>query len=84
MAADSDGDETTLKRAPTAADIAELGEPHHLNIPGDPLGDTCDYARDFAKLKREGKAPAKRWRERPAAALGGSRGAGPRPVGFER
>jgi len=56
--ADDAGDEELLKRAPTAADIAELGEPHHLNIPGDPLGDTCEYARDFAKLKREGKAPA--------------------------
>jgi hypothetical protein len=56
--ADSDGDETTVKRAPTAADIAGLGEGFHLNLPADPLGDTCDYARDFAKLKREGKAPA--------------------------
>lgn len=56
--AGGDGDETLVKRAPTAADIAGLGEPHHLNIPGDPLGDTCEYARDFAKLKREGKAPA--------------------------
>ncbi len=56
--ADGDGDETTIKRAPTAGDIAELDEPHHLNLPGDPLGDTCVYARDFAKLKREGKAPA--------------------------
>jgi hypothetical protein len=56
--ADADGDETTLKKAPTAADIAKLGEGIHINIPGDPLGDTCDYARDFAKLKREGKAPA--------------------------
>jgi hypothetical protein len=56
--ADEDGDETILKRAPTAADIAGLGEGIHINIPGDPLGDTCDYARDFAKLKREGRAPA--------------------------
>jgi hypothetical protein len=56
--ADEDGDETIVKRAPTTADIAGLGEPHHLNIPGSPLGDTCEYARDFAKLKREGKAPA--------------------------
>lgn len=56
--ADKDGDETTLKRAPTAADIAKLGDGYHLNIPGDPLGDTCEYAKDFAKLKREGKAPA--------------------------
>lgn len=56
--ADGDGDETVLKRGPTAADIAELGEGHHINLPGDPLGDTCDYARDFRQLKREGKAPA--------------------------
>ena len=27
------------------------------NLAGDPLGDTCVYARDFAKLMREGKAP---------------------------
>jgi hypothetical protein len=56
--ADADGDETLIKQAPTAADVAGLGEPHHLDIPGDPLGDTCDYARDFAELKREGRAPA--------------------------
>ncbi len=51
------GKEIVVKRAPTAADIAGLGEKFHLNLPGDPLGDTCVFARDFAKLKREGKAP---------------------------
>jgi hypothetical protein len=56
--ADSSGKETTLKQAPEAGDIATLGEGFHLNIPGNPLGDTCVYARDFAQLKREGKAPA--------------------------
>jgi hypothetical protein len=56
--ADEDGDETTLKRGPTAGDVARLGDGYHLNIPGDPLGDTCEYARDFAKLKGEGRAPA--------------------------
>jgi hypothetical protein len=56
--ADSSGDETLVKRAPTAADIAGLGEQFHLNLPADPLGDTCDYAKGFAKLKREGEAPA--------------------------
>jgi hypothetical protein len=56
--ADSSGSETTLKQAPKAGDIATLGEGFHLNLPGDPLGDTCVYAKDFAKLKREGKAPA--------------------------
>ncbi len=51
------GKEEAIKRAPTAADIAGLGDPYHLDLPGDPLGDTCVYARDFAKLKAEGKAP---------------------------
>jgi hypothetical protein len=52
-----DGDEIPVKKGPTAADIAELGQDHYINIPGDPLGDTCVYARDFLKLKREGQAP---------------------------
>jgi hypothetical protein len=56
--ADRGGDETLVKRAPTAADIAGLGDGYHLNLPGSPLGNTCEYAKDFAKLKREGKAPA--------------------------
>jgi hypothetical protein len=54
---EEDGKEKTIKRAPTAADIAGLGDPFHLDLHGDPLGDTCVYARDFAKLKAEGKAP---------------------------
>jgi hypothetical protein len=54
----ADGKEVVVKHGPTVADIAGLGEGFHLNLPGDPLGDTCVYARDFAKLKREGKAPA--------------------------
>lgn len=56
--AGSSGEETTLKAGPTAGEIAALGEGFHLNLPGDPLGDTCVYAKDFAQLKREGKAPA--------------------------
>jgi hypothetical protein len=54
---EEDGKEVLVKRAPTAADLAGLGDPYHLELPGDPLGDTCVYARDFAKLVREGKAP---------------------------
>jgi Vacuolar protein sorting-associated protein 62 len=50
--------EKLVKRGATAADIAGLGDEYHLDIPGDPLEDTCVYARDFARLKREGKAPA--------------------------
>ncbi len=53
----ADGSEKLLEQAPRAADIAGLDQNHHLNLPGDPLGDTCVYARDFAKLVREGKAP---------------------------
>jgi hypothetical protein len=47
-----------VKRAPTAADIAGLDENFYLELPGKVLDDTCVYARDFAKLKREGRAPA--------------------------
>jgi hypothetical protein len=54
-----DGDkEVVLKSAPTSEDIAGLDESHHLDLPGSPLGNTCVYAKDFAALKREGKAPA--------------------------
>ncbi len=52
------GKEIVVKRAPTAADVAGLGETFHLNLPGNPLGNTCVYAKDFAKLKRQGRAPA--------------------------
>jgi hypothetical protein len=51
------GGEVLLKHGPTAADIAGLGSEYHLELPGDPLGDTCVYARDFARLKAEGRAP---------------------------
>jgi hypothetical protein len=47
-----------VKKAPTAADIAGLDETFYLNLEGEALEDTCVYARDFAKLKREGRAPA--------------------------
>jgi hypothetical protein len=50
--------EELVKKAPTAADVAGLGDEYHLNIPGDPLDDTCVYARDFEAMVREGKAPA--------------------------
>lgn len=50
--------EVALKAAPTAADIAGLGDAFHLDLPGDPLGDTCVYARNFEALVNAGKAPA--------------------------
>lgn len=46
-----------VRRAPTAADIAGLGEDYYLNLDGEALGDTCVYARDFEQLKDEGRAP---------------------------
>ncbi len=53
-----DGSEERIAWAPTATEIAGKGANYHLNLPGNPLGDTCVYARDFARLKEEGKAPA--------------------------
>jgi hypothetical protein len=47
-----------VKKAPTARDIAGLGDDYYLNLNGDPLGETCVYAKDFARMVGERKAPA--------------------------
>jgi len=47
-----------VKRAPTAADVAGLGEGWYLDYEGKVLGKTCVYAKAFRKLREEGKAPA--------------------------
>jgi hypothetical protein len=52
------GKELPVMKAPTADDIAGLGDAFHLDLPGDPLGDTCVYAKDFSKLRQAGRAPA--------------------------
>jgi DNA-directed RNA polymerase subunit K/omega len=49
---------TTVRRAPTAQQIAGLGEGWYLNLQGEALGDTCVYAKAFKQLIKEGKAPA--------------------------
>jgi hypothetical protein len=49
---------TTIRRAPTAAQIAGLGEGWYLNLEGTALGNTCVYAKAFKRLLDEGKAPA--------------------------
>jgi hypothetical protein len=49
---------TTVRHAPTAADIAGLRGDWYLNLEGRALGDTCVYAKAFKKLLEEGKAPA--------------------------
>jgi hypothetical protein len=46
-----------IHSAPTAAGLAGLGPSYYLNLRGDPLGDTCVYARDFQRLRAEGRAP---------------------------
>jgi hypothetical protein len=57
-----DGREIALKRAPTAADVARLGDDYYLDLPGDPLGVDCpqdgSYATDFQRLRAAGRAPA--------------------------
>jgi hypothetical protein len=49
---------TVIRRAPTAGQIAGLGDGYYLNLEGRVLGDTCVYAKAFKKLIAEGKAPA--------------------------
>jgi hypothetical protein len=55
-------DETTGKledvtKAPSIKEIAGLKGDYYLNLRGEALGDTCVYARDFAQLLLEEKAP---------------------------
>jgi hypothetical protein len=52
------GELTTVRHAPTAADIAGLRGDWYLNLEGRALGDTCIYAKAFKKLIAAGKAPA--------------------------
>ena len=52
-----DPDGKVVTTAPTAAEIAGLGQGYHLNIPGKPLHPGCNYAKDFAALKTAGEGP---------------------------
>ena len=47
-----------VQRAPTATELAGLGNGYYLDLPGNPLNPGCTYAKDFAALKRAGRAPA--------------------------
>ena len=47
-----------VRRAPRAADLAGLNEDFYLDLPGNPLRPGCTYARDFAAIRRAGRAPA--------------------------
>ena len=51
------GGERLVKQAPALEDVRNRGERYYLDLPGDPLGDTCVYAKDFDRLKRQGRAP---------------------------
>jgi hypothetical protein len=57
-----DGKDVTIKRGPTAADIAQLGDDYYLDLPGDPLDVKCpekgSYPKDFQALRNDQKAPA--------------------------
>jgi hypothetical protein len=46
-----------VKRAPSAADVVNLGPDYHLDVPGDALNPGCTYAKDFRALKQAGRAP---------------------------
>lgn len=46
-----------VKQGPTRDDIKGKGADFYLDLPGDPLGDTCVFSRDFDRMKRGGEAP---------------------------
>ena len=56
------GKDVPVKKGPTAADIAGLGDDYYLDLPGDPLSIKCpargSYAKDFQALRNDGQAPA--------------------------
>jgi hypothetical protein len=56
------GKDVPVKKGPTAADVAGLGDDYYLDLPGDPLRVKCpkagSYATDFKALRVAGKAPA--------------------------
>jgi hypothetical protein len=47
-----------VKKVPSLEDVAGSGEDAFLDLRGQPLGDTCVFAKDFDALKNEGRAPA--------------------------
>jgi hypothetical protein len=53
----ADGRLEAVRTAPGVADIAGRGEGWYIDLRGRPRGNTCVYARDFAKLVGAGAAP---------------------------
>jgi hypothetical protein len=56
------GRDVAVKKGPTAADVAGLGDDYYLDLPGNPLSVKCprkgSYATDFQALRDDGRAPA--------------------------
>ncbi len=52
-----DGKLEEVERGPSAAEIAGLADGYYMDLEGKVLDDTCVYARDFAQLLKEGRAP---------------------------
>jgi hypothetical protein len=52
-----DGKLEEVERGPRASDIAGLADGYYMDLEGKVLDDTCVYARDFARLLKEGRAP---------------------------
>ncbi|HEY7266889.1 MAG TPA: hypothetical protein VH501_04280 [Solirubrobacterales bacterium] len=55
------GKDVPIKKGPTAADVAGLGDDYYLDLPGDPLSVKCprkgSFPTDFKDLRAAGKAP---------------------------
>jgi hypothetical protein len=51
------GKPVPVKKAPSLRDVAQSGEEAFLDLNGNPLGNTCVFAKDFDELKNEGRAP---------------------------
>ncbi len=54
---DASGRLRTVTRAPSVADVAARDKGWYLDVPGDALNPGCTYAKDFAALRRAGRAP---------------------------
>ena len=56
------GKDVVVKRAPTAADIAGLGDDYYLDLPGDPLGDHMQVRQRLRQAQGGGQGAGDRLR----------------------
>jgi hypothetical protein len=52
------GKTRTIKKAPTVDDLTLRRKGVYLDLPGSPLRPKCTYAKDYARLRKDGKVPA--------------------------